>query len=196
MACAISRLPDVKRLSPDETAVGAAALYHEAAWRPRIRQEEARRQEVLVRQTPDTHSEQSAMIMEASLGGIVDRDSLDRAVVAVRSLGDRHIESLEGQIVAEADNLDEFGLVGLWTAIRRGALDGKGVQSVIDTWHRRNEYQFWTARLNDSFRFAAVRKLAEARLAEYERLMEVLEDQHRGADIEEALSKALLHPAP
>jgi hypothetical protein len=76
----------------------------------------------------------------------------------------------------------------LWSAIRRGAVDGKGVQAVLDTWRRKKEYQFWTARLNDSFRFEPVRELARRRLEKFERLLEELGDQHAAVDVAALLS--------
>ncbi len=182
-ALAMAKLPVVRAQAPDETAVLAAALYHESAWAARVRAQEMERIEVLARPTPASHREQSASILENSLAGLVAADTLDRASRAIRVLNDREIDFIEGQILTEAENLDEFGLQSLWTSIRRGAIEGKGVQAVIDTWHRRKEYQFWTARLNDSFRFARVRELARRRLEAFERFMQDLEEQHKGYDI-------------
>ncbi|MBU0718240.1 MAG: hypothetical protein KJ749_08335, partial [Planctomycetes bacterium] len=93
-------------------------------------------------------------------------------------------------IVAEAENLDEFGLQVLWPLIRRGAQDGKGIEAAIGTWQRRKEYQFWTARLADSFRFAPVRELAERRLAAFDQMMAELERHHEGEDLRQAIEQA------
>jgi hypothetical protein len=182
-ALAMARLPVVRAQSPDETAILAAALYHESAWAARVRAGEVERFEVLARPTPASHRELSASILETSLSGLISRDALEKASRAVRLLNEREIDFIEGQILTEAENLDEFGVQSLWASIRRGAIEGKGVQAVIDTWHRRKEYQFWTARLNDSFRFARVRELARKRLDALERFMLDLEEQHKGLDI-------------
>lgn len=182
-ALAMARLPVVRAQSPDETAVLAAALYHESSWAARVRSGEVERHEVLARPTTASHREQSASILETSLAGLIARDSLEKASKAIRVLNEREIDFIEGQILTEAENLDEFGLQSLWTIIRRGSIEGNGVQAAIDTWHRRKEYQFWTARLNDSFRFARVRELARKRLEAFERFMLDLEEQHKGLDI-------------
>jgi len=181
-ALQISKLPILRSQSPDDAAIVAAGLYHDAGWVVRLKDGEIERSEILVRSCPDTHREQGAAMMESALAGLLPSDSLERASQAIRTLNARDIESVEGRVVTEAENLDEFGILSLWTAIRRGALEGKGWQAVIDTWRRRKEYHFWTARLNDSFRFGKVRELAKERLASVERFMEDLEAQHQCRD--------------
>lgn len=182
-ALQIARLPSVRPRSPDETAITAAALYHDSAWAARVKAGEAERAEVLARSVSAAHREQSATIMETSLGSLIPRESLELASRAIRTLNDRNLDFVEGEVLTEAENLDEFGVLSLWTSIRRGAIEGKGIQSVIDTWHRRKEYHFWTARLNDSFRFSRVRELARKRLDSLERFMVDLEEQQRCADM-------------
>ena len=58
---------------------------------------------------------------------------------------------------------------------------------MIDTWKRRKEYQFWSARLNESFHFEPVRKIAEKRLAIYERIMQEVESHLAVSDLESAV---------
>ena len=123
------------------------------------------------------------MMLEQSLSDLLTRESLARALQAVRSLYDRDSESVEARIVSEADNLDQFGLLSLWLVIRRGIVDGKGVQNVIDTWKSRKEFGYWKALLDDSFQLPSVRAVAEERLDHLEHLMEGLELQHRGEDL-------------
>lgn len=178
----IAKLPVVRSQNPDDAALVAAALYHDSAWAARVRAGEIERIDVLSRPPSPSHREQSASILEASLGSLLPSDTLERAARAIRVLNDREIDFVEGQVLTEAENLDEFGVLSLWVTIRRGAIEGKGVQASIDTWHRRKEYQFWTARLNDSFRFARVRELARKRLDSMERVMLDIEEQHRGLD--------------
>lgn len=182
-ASAFAALGSLKSRRPDADAVTAAALYHDFGWVVRLRAGEICRGEILLRQLPDMHREQGAAQLEASLAGLLPSETLHRAADAIRMMGNRDGGSLEAWIVSDADNLDDFGPLALWPAIRRGLLDGKGVQSVIDTWRRRTEYQFWAARLNDSFHLAEVRAIAESRFSDYERVMEALERHHTAADV-------------
>ena len=180
----IARLATTSPTEVDESAVIAAALYHDAGWAVRWREGEVDRTEILLTPTTDTGWEQGASLLEHSLADVLSPTCLERAAAAVRSLSRSGEDMIEGQIVAEANNLDEFGVLALWTVIRRGTLEGKGVQAVIDMWERKKEYRFWTARLHDSFRFNPVRELAEERLKRFERVMEELREQNQGRNLE------------
>lgn len=182
-ARAILSLPEVASAKPDEAAVLAASLYHDAGWVVRVRQGEAKREEVLVRAVADDHRDLGAALMAKSLAPLLPAESVRVASAVIRTLHERDVDSIEGHVVGDAESLEEFGLLAFWGSIRRGTLDGKGVQAVVDTWHRRRDYQFWAARLRDSFRFDAVRQLARRRLMTYERVMEEVEHLHGGADV-------------
>ena len=191
----IARLPIVRSKGPNEAAVVAAGLYHHAGWIACIRERTVDRMEVLWGVLSEADHDQGAVLMEKSLAGLLPKESLDLAGQAIRGIRNRGSELIEAQVVAEADNLQEFGVVSLWSAIRRGAVEGKGVQALLDTWRRRKEYQFWTARLNDSFRFEPVRELARRRLEKFERLLEELEEQHTAADVAVLLTTRVGDPA-
>jgi hypothetical protein len=191
-ASMIRALEVVHPNDPDEVAVLAAALYHDSGWAVRFANGEAPREEILVRPPTDSHRELGASLMERNLAGVIPAESLRRAAEAIRTMDKKDAATIEGQIVSDADNLDDFGPLALWPAIRRGVLDGKGVQAIVDTWRRRKEYQFWSARLNDSFFFDKVRKLAEARLSDHERTMQALEQHHTAADLQKAIGAPIL----
>ena len=179
----IAAIPAVRSQAPDEAALVAAALYHEAGWVVRLREGRSRRDEILVRPLAEADREEGARMAERSLKSLLSAESLRKAARALRSLGDREIESVEGRIVSDADNLLEFGLLSLWMTVRRGAFEGRGVKAAIDTWRRRKEYHFWDARLKDAFNFADVRTIAERRLASLEGFMQELEAEDAGADL-------------
>lgn len=179
----IARLPIIRSQKPNEAAIVAAGLYHHAGWIARFREGTVDRAEVLLGSLSEADHDQGVVLMEKSLSGLLAKESLELAAQAIRGARNRGTELIEAQVVIEADNLQEFGVVSLWSAIRRGALEGKGVQAVLDTWRRKKEYQFWTARLNDSFRFEPVRELARRRLEKFEQLLAELEDQHSVVDV-------------
>ena len=179
----IVQVDEVQAASPDVIAVTAAALYHDAGWIARLQDGEVTRAEILIRAGSETHRERGAAMLERSLAKLLPRDSLARASAAIRQLSDREIDSIEGQVVCDADSLDEFGPLSLWVTIRRGLIEGKGVHAVIETWQSMKQYRYWDVRLKNSFRFEAVRVLARKRLAKLERLMEELREQNEGDDL-------------
>ena len=179
----IVSLEEVKPHDADGDAVIAAALYHDAAWAIRWRAGEIERKAILLSPLTEAAAEQAATLMEERLADLLPPGSLERAARAIRLVHEREPQSIEAQIIAEANNLEEFGFLSLWPAIRRGMMEGKGIQVVIESWQRKKEYQFWTARLRDSFRFDAVREVAKQRLDRLERFMEELNEQFAGTDI-------------
>ena len=179
----IAGMPEVARHGPDPAAVVAGALYHAACWAQRCRDRECDRTEILLATLSEGDREQSARMLETAMSGVLSPDSLQRALRVVRSAQDRTTNSIEARIVADACSLQEFGVLSLWPMIRRGMLEGKAVQTILDTWNRKKEYHFWEARLNDSFHFEPVREIARRRLERLERLMADLKEQHHSEDL-------------
>lgn len=182
-------IPAVQATAPDTAALVAAALYHEAGWVVALREARVRPEEILLRPLSDSDREDGARMLTRSLRTLLPADSLGRASLALRSLGDRNADSVEGRILSDSDNLQEFGLLSLWTTVRRGTIEGRGVKSILETWRRRKEYHFWDARLRDGFYFAEVRALAERRLATLEAFMSGLEAEEAGCDVDALLEE-------
>lgn len=189
-ALSIAKLPELAGAGIEQPALAAAALYHDAAWIVRCKDGEIGRLEILLAPAPESTWELSATTMERSLVKLLPTGTLRRAAAAIRSLARQGADSAEGRIIVDANSLDEFGLVSLWGTVRRGMLDGKGVQAAIDMWQRKREYQFWSARLQDSFHLPAVRQLAEQRLRQFEQFMEELALEQSGFDVERLVAQA------
>lgn len=183
----LSAIPAVHATAPDTIALVVAALYHEAGWVVAVREARVRPEEILLRPLSDSDREDGARMLSRSLRTLVSADSLGRASLAIRSLGNRNVDSVEGRILSDSDNLQEFGLLSLWTTVRRGTIEGRGVKPILETWRRRKEYHFWDARLRDGFYFAEVRALAERRLATLEAFMSGLEAEEAGCDVDALL---------
>lgn len=188
-ALRIAELLDIKKSNPDVEAVFAAALYHDVGWALRWRAGSISRWEILQSPCSASSREEAAALMRERLHELLPPESLKRAARAIVALADRSFDSIEDEILSDADNLDEFGLLSLWPGIRRGASEGKGVQATLDKWRAQKEYQYWTARLKDSFRLEPVRALARRRLEELEEFMAALAAQHAGDDISLALAQ-------
>lgn len=182
-ALLIACLPGVRNQKPDEAAVLAGGLYHDAGWIMRLREGEIERNQILSRPGTETHRELGAGLMQRDLEGLLSPESIRTAAQAIQTLNEREINTIEGQIVTDAENLNELGVLSLWPIIRRGADEGRDVEYVLKTWRRQREFRFWDARLKDSFHFDAVRTLAQHRLESFGRLMGDLDEQHRCADL-------------
>ena len=146
----IARLPEARSLGADELSVFVAGLYHDAGWASRVKSGELDRMQVLLGPTVENDFETGALMLEQSLRGRVSPTVLQRAAVAVRTRQDRSSRSADAVVLAEAEALDEFGVLPLWLTVRRGAREGRGVEAAIESWVRKKEYRFWAARLTDS----------------------------------------------
>lgn len=179
----VVRQPEVRALSPDEPAVIAGALYHDAGWIVRLQEKEIRREHVLISPMSERHFELGAAFLERRLENALPPETIRRAAQAVRALQARRVESIDGQVIAEADSLDEAGLVSLWRRIRRATLEGKGIQAELEMWKRKSEFGFWEAWLNNVFRFPVVRRAAVERLKRTERFLHELSLEHEAKDL-------------
>ena len=182
-ALRIIRFPQVRELPTDEHALLAAGLYYDVASADLLRQGDIKPHELLVRGRAKKHREQSAARMSERLADILSKESMDLASEAILTLSDRNVQSVEGRILSDARNLNDVGLLSLWPAIRRSMAEGDGVESLIETWKRQKEYHFWEARINESFHFEAVRKIAEMRLGQFDRFVADLAHLHHGLDL-------------
>lgn len=180
----IVSLPEVRSSNPDEVAIFAAALFHHSGWILRARAKQSLAGDQMFAPLSEADRDLGATLLQESLDGVVPAKTLARAVHAIRTSRDRDTNSMEGIVVAEADSLDEFGVLALWSTVRRVSTERRGIQAAIETWQRQREYRFWEARLNDSFRFDAVRSVARRRLARFAVLMEQLAEEHSGSDVD------------
>lgn len=176
-------LPEVEANGAAEDAIVAAALYHEAGWIARLKRGEIDRSDILIRPAREDHREESVAMLERRMTKVLPGEILTRALHALRAMDDKQTDRSDAIVLMDADQLDEFGVISLWPTVRRGMMDGKGIQAAIETWRRRKEYRFWEARLTDSFHFDSVREVARARLAQLDEVMLMLEAQHKSGDL-------------
>lgn len=169
-------------------ALHAAALYHDAGWAIQCRDGVVPREEVLGKPTSELQRELAAGRLTERLADVLPRRTLELAAATIRQMNERRTELPEAQVLAEAENLDGVGMMGLWQTVRRHACEGRGIQAAIDIWRRQHDYKFWEARINEAFRFEPVRSLARARLAVVNRFYEELAKIQSGEDLAAVLA--------
>jgi HD superfamily phosphodiesterase len=196
LALKTAQLPEVNGSRIDRNALVAASLFHDAGWVVQARKQEIPRSELISRPTNDAQRELGASLLE-QIGRSLGEASLRTAVRAVREFGSKSTPHLEAQILAEADNLDQIGPQAVWLIMRRHAGEARGIEAILEAWHRQQEYHYWEARLRECFRFDATRRLAQQRLEAVERFMNDLRQVHRMEDAEHlATAYGQAAPAP
>lgn len=182
-ALQIAQHSAIAPMNPDQMLLTVVGLYRNVAWADYLREGLVSRAEVLTQQPLPGHREKCAASMKRRLKRLLSADMLQRASAIIHSLGSRHADGIEAQIVSDAEQLDGFGLASLWMSIRRGTAEGVGIDAVLRRWRRRKEYKFWQRQLADSFRLQPVRAMASRRLANLERFMHDLENEQQGLDL-------------
>lgn len=108
-------------------------------------------------------AEQAAELLVGYAGSQVDPGLLDRGIRLLHEAAQRNPMTDDARILADAVNLDDFGLSGLLTSALRMGLSG-GLATIIQAFEKREAYGYWNARLKDGFHFDATRTMALRRL--------------------------------
>jgi hypothetical protein len=108
-------------------------------------------------------AEESAELL---LNIVADADEtlLDRATRVLQEMPHRSPMLDEARLLADAINLDDFGVTGLVLQMMQLARQGEGVLQLADGLEKREQYGYWDARLKDGFHFDPIRQIARRRL--------------------------------
>jgi len=108
--------------------------------------------------------EQAAELLISTASDYVEGELLERATTILREMPHRNTRMDEARLLADAVNLDDFGITGLIMQAMQLAKQNAGVEQVADGFQKRREYGYWEARLKDGFHYEPVRKMARDRL--------------------------------
>jgi hypothetical protein len=121
--------------------------------------------------------EQSAELLVSLVGSDVEEGLLDRTTRLLHEVPQRQPVLDEAKILADALNLEDFGVIGLILQTVQLALQGEGVDDLAAALEKREEYGYWEARLKDGFHFEQIRALATRRLATTRKVAKMLSDE-------------------
>jgi hypothetical protein len=119
----------------------------------------------LGRQNLKQRAEQAAELLVTMLAEEADEGLLDRATRLLHETPQRQPMIEEARLLADAVNLDDFGVSGLAVLMVQLAIQGGGAKQLVEAYEKREEYGYWDARLKEGFHFEVVRQMAVARLA-------------------------------
>jgi len=124
-------------------------------------------------------AEQAAELLVSSTGddGLIDEALVDRATRIVHDVAQPKPTLDESKVLADAINLDDFGLIGMLQQFSNHIRQGDGVMQLLDSANKREQYGYWDARIKDSFHFEPVRQIARKRLNTYRTVSKLLADE-------------------
>jgi hypothetical protein len=89
---------------------------------------------------------------------------IDQTTQILIQVHQRNPVNEEAKLLADALNLEDFGVAGLIVQAITIARQGGGVMGVADGCEKREQYGYWDARLKDGFHFEQTRQIARKRL--------------------------------
>lgn len=192
----IAGLPEVHGQAADLTALGAAALFHDAGWTLEYHQGRWKRWQLLARPTNDIQRELGAAMLQEEAGTLIPAPTAHLAGDAIRHCNDRTTPLLEARILAEAEALDEIGVMYVLRQFRQYQAEGRLLQQLVNTWQRQKEYHYWELRLNEGFHYESTRTLARRRLEAVDAFMTALARDLLGDDVRHLLQQLGVAVAP
>jgi hypothetical protein len=123
--------------------------------------------------------EQSAELLVSVLGEDVEESLLDRTTRLLHEVPQRSPVLDEARLLADAVNLDDFGITGMIVQTVQLALQGEGVADLAEAAEKREQYGYWQARLKDGFHFEPIRAIATRRLESAVAVAKMLADELR-----------------
>ena len=183
----ISQLPDVRRFHVDHNCLNIAALMRDAGFARYANEQDKMSRMVLADLSDEDMRDFSAQVVQEKLIGVLSPREMERVCSIIIESGKRTTSLAEAMILSDARNLDDMGAVGIFNESRRYMIHGRGATDAIASWNRKIEYEYWNARLRESFRFDSVRIVAEQRLNKAILFMEQMDVENRAADLEDIL---------
>jgi len=93
-----------------------------------------------------------------------DDSLLERTIALLEQMPERAPKLNDAKLLADAVNLDDFGVCGLIVQTIQLARQGEGLAQLMDGAEKRELYGYWDARLKDGFHFEQSRRIAQTRL--------------------------------
>ncbi|HTW95355.1 MAG TPA: hypothetical protein VMD30_11205 [Tepidisphaeraceae bacterium] len=121
--------------------------------------------------------EQAAELLVGLMANDIDEKLLDRTTRLLHEVPQRSPMLDEARLLADAVNLDDFGITGLVGQTVQLALQGEGIAELALAWTKREEYGYWEARLKDGFHFEPIRQVARRRLEKARQLAAQLQSE-------------------
>jgi hypothetical protein len=122
-------------------------------------------------------AEQSAELLVTAMGDHVPEDLLDRATRLLQEMPHRPPMLEDARLLADALNLEDFGIVGLLVQMIQLTRQGDGVVQLVEGADKREQYGYWEARLKDGFHFEPIRQIARRRLVHARQVAKMLQEE-------------------
>lgn len=116
------------------------------------------------RSTLRERAEEAAELLIGVAVGDASEDLLDRTTRILLEMPHRSPMIEEAKLLADAVNLEDFGITGLLGLTLQTGRFGEGLVQLADGLEKREQYGYWDSLLKDGFHFEPIRQIAKRRL--------------------------------
>jgi hypothetical protein len=189
----ICRLPELaeQAISIDRFCLVAAAYFADSGLAYFASNQKTAGQRPPADVTIDDLCNVSTQTVSDMLADVLTGTRIDKINKIITGSFNRFTDVTEAMVLSDGRGLEDLGAAGLLGGLRGQLIDGKSVSSMLESWKRKIEYGYWQARLKESFRFSAVRQIAERRFAAVEQFMNQLATENTAGDMEKQLAEML-----
>lgn len=180
---AICRYPSLADAQIDRDALTAAALFHAVGLAEHAAEKELSSGLVLVKPLTDVQRELSANALHQHGRAELSAAALRIAGDSIRRYHLADTDQIEARILCDAINLDEVGVLYLVRQLRLYQVEKRPVDKLVEAWQRQREYDFWGMRIEEGFRFAESREIAQTRVAAADHFITALDTSINSTDL-------------
>jgi len=185
----ISQLPEVSRFQIDKKCLQIAALFNDTGFANHIGKNKKNANINLTDLSDEDQRDFSSQFVTEKLPHLLNAPQLERVCNIILAVNNRNTSLVEAMILSDARNITDMGAIGILGEMQKSITHGRSITDVTKSWKRKIEYDYWTARLRDSFRFNGVRIIAKKRLATACTFMEILEQEYNTSDFEALITE-------
>jgi hypothetical protein len=182
-------------LRVDETVLAAAAMFHDAGWVDMVRRGELEAGQIYCRPSDVELLARSGRVAAEVLVKLLPMRMVEKAIEIIAELKTSRPDQPEVKLIADAENLEDFGLLGIAGQIRMAQGCGKSNQQLLDVWRRQQEYHYWEARIKTAFHLELSRKIAAYRLEKMAGIYDQLNQEMTLDDVRDLLSQSPIQPS-
>lgn len=187
----ISQLPDVAGTTAalDSFSLLTAAYFNDAGLAQYLKNKSNNLKPLLSPDKTDHLLELCTEVVRQSLAKEIENQKIDKVICIIIESYSNTTPKIEARILSDARNLDDIGAVAIFNEFRQYFFTGKGIDNALKSWRRKIDYGYWKTRLEKSFQFESVRKIAESRLSSADCFMNQLKLETKAQDIQKFLGK-------
>jgi len=178
------RDPAILEPKINHEVITVCCLFHDAGWVDLVKSGQIPPAEVYATAADGALFKRSAQIVCDQVGSLLPARTLEKVVWALSEMKSPRPELSETLLVADADNLEDFGLLGFMFQVRGAQSSGKSATQLLAGWHRQQEYHYWEARINNALFLETSKTIAHRRLETLGQTFDLLDREIHLEDIE------------